>query len=77
MSRCHFSDEMCEGIQKYDETFNPNSPEAQLALMVTKGIMCYSRLSNFCFGTQKPSDTFKYNIKFASLDSSLTFFSHL
>ena len=34
MSDCHFSDELCEGVQRYDETFNPNTPEAQVALLV-------------------------------------------
>ena len=34
MSGCHFSDENCQGIQQYDDTFNPNTVAAQVALMV-------------------------------------------
>ena len=39
VSGCHFSDEQCEGVQRYDDSFNPNTPVAQVALMVTYSIV--------------------------------------
>ena len=43
MSACHFSDELCEGVQRYDDTFNPNTPEAQVALMVSSSFNLLNR----------------------------------
>ena len=34
MSICHFSDGRCEGREQYDDEFDPNTQEAQLAMKV-------------------------------------------
>lgn len=45
MSGCHFSDEFCEGVQRYDDTFDPNSPKAQAALTVSQNFISITHLS--------------------------------
>jgi hypothetical protein len=38
LSQCHFSDYKCEGYTVYDDSFNPNSPQAQLSLLVSSSL---------------------------------------
>lgn len=58
-SECHFSDPQCNGVADFDDTFDPNSHDAQTALRV-----CILSVQHLCCSCLFPSHRHLYNCTF-------------
>ncbi|XP_060601881.1 protein dispatched homolog 3-like [Ruditapes philippinarum] len=73
LSICHFSDPVCTGKQEWDPDFNPNSEEAQLALMgLCEKLRTLPEAEAKELHIKKNPNTGEYNIK-CFMDNLQTF----